>query len=83
MIRDKILYNLYFHLGSATAVCRSLGYEYGERIDRDGSFTEWDIALAEVTCPADVWGLDQCDANPWGEHDCTHAEDVGVKCCKY
>ena len=40
------------------------------------------IWLDEVNCNGDEKGLDQCNHNPWGEHDCSHSEDVILACCE-
>ena len=76
---------LIFHIDSALAVCRSLGFEYGEYIARDGNTLELDIpvALEEVVCPTNTSGLHRCSAHRWGDYECTSAIRVGVRCCKY
>ena len=37
----------------ASIMCRNLGFEYGEVIDRDGSNTGLDIVLDNVDCNGD------------------------------
>ena len=67
---------------SASAACKSMGYESGEYISRDGEMTGYDIALGGVSCPAAAWGIQECTSNGWGNYECTHADDLGVRCCK-
>uniref|UniRef100_A0A4W3GFM6 Soluble scavenger receptor cysteine-rich domain-containing protein SSC5D n=1 Tax=Callorhinchus milii TaxID=7868 RepID=A0A4W3GFM6_CALMI len=38
------------------------------------------IWLMKVRCVGTENSLDQCPANPWGQHNCNHEDDVGVKC---
>lgn len=38
------------------------------------------IFLDEVQCNGTEDRIFDCDANPIGRHDCTHSEDVGVRC---
>ena len=38
------------------------------------------IWLDGVRCRSERGALWDCCHNEWGVHDCTHAQDVGVKC---
>ena len=52
-----------------------IGAHYGES---SGS-----ILLDDLACEGDESNLEDCDHGRWGEHNCSHSEDAGVKCCKY
>jgi hypothetical protein len=60
-------------------VCRQLGYTravgfyyYGQ-----GNETIW---MDNVRCDGNETQLQGCTFNGWGNHDCLHYEDVGVRC---
>uniref|UniRef100_A0A8C0BUC9 Neurotrypsin n=1 Tax=Buteo japonicus TaxID=224669 RepID=A0A8C0BUC9_9AVES len=58
------------HLG-AQVVCRQLGdYAAGQGF----------ILLDDVACAGTELSLLDCPHSNWGQHDCSHAEDVGVRC---
>ena len=40
------------------------------------------ILLDEVDCLGSEQRLEQCLSNSWGDNDCWHFEDAGVKCCE-
>ena len=65
----------------ATVVCRSLGYESGiALVDNefgDGSDPIW---LDEVECNGAENSLEDCPKSDWGDEDCFHFEDAGVRC---
>jgi len=64
----------------AAVVCRSLGASSGRQIQSFGSGSG-PIWLDDVVCPNGFEGfLGNCGHLPWGQHNCVHAEDVGV-CC--
>ena len=43
------------------------------------------IWLDEILCVGTEHYIDYCNHSPWGSHDCSHGEDIVVKCgsCKY
>ena len=51
--------------------------EYSELHYGRGSGPIW---LDDVSCREGVGRLDGCDHNLWGMSDCSHGEDVGVRC---
>ena len=41
------------------------------------------ILLDDLRCEGDESNLEECYHAGWANHDCSHGEDAGVKCCKY
>lgn len=41
---------------------------------------EGPIWLDTLNCTGDESRLDVCDHNEWGQHDCSHDEDVAISC---
>ncbi|XP_075771680.1 HHIP-like protein 1 [Pelodiscus sinensis] len=70
--------------GRAAAVaCRQLGYGQALRVARRAEFGQGvalPILLDDVQCDGGERTLLECRSAPPGQHDCTHAEDVGVVC---
>lgn len=66
----------------ANVVCRQLGFT---RATAAFSFAYFGagtgaILLDDVTCFGTEARLDQCLSAPFGEHNCRHYEDAGVRC---
>jgi deleted-in-malignant-brain-tumors protein 1 len=69
-------------INDARVVCRQLGFQ--NAIDAlqgsdvpDGSGQIW---LDDVNCGGYESSLFSCSHRGWGEHNCGHGEDAGVKC---
>ena len=41
------------------------------------------LILDDLACEGDESNLEECDHARWGNDTCSHAEDAGVKCCKF
>uniref|UniRef100_K7FHA6 Soluble scavenger receptor cysteine-rich domain-containing protein SSC5D n=1 Tax=Pelodiscus sinensis TaxID=13735 RepID=K7FHA6_PELSI len=69
-------------LQDAGVVCRQLGC--GTALSAPGAahFGQGSdiILLDEVQCTGTEAGLEECQARPWGEHNCNHGEDASVVC---
>nr|XP_009673252.1 PREDICTED: deleted in malignant brain tumors 1 protein-like isoform X1 [Struthio camelus australis] len=59
-------------LGCGAVLSISHGARYGE-----GTGQIW---LDEVNCTGTEADLSECQARPWGEHNCHHVEDASVEC---
>ena len=71
------------YLSRANVVCRFFGFDHGVVVDRDGSDTGLPIVLDDVNCSGNEYELHECTEAAWGQHNCAHSEDVGLRCCKY
>ncbi|NXS47339.1 DMBT1 protein, partial [Balaeniceps rex] len=59
-------------LGCGTVLWVATEAQYGE-----GTGQIW---LDEVNCTGEERDLSECQARPWGEHNCQHVEDASVEC---
>ncbi|CAL8303186.1 unnamed protein product [Lota lota] len=66
----------------AQVVCRELGYRGHAEVVEDGVFGEGTglILLDDVSCDGSETSLLDCHRGIWGRTDCSHGEDVGVRC---
>ncbi|XP_029312162.1 neurotrypsin-like [Cottoperca gobio] len=66
----------------AEVVCRQLGYRGHAEVVSDGTFGEGVglILLDDVHCEGSETSLLDCPHGIWGRTDCSHSEDVGVRC---
>ncbi|XP_067898921.1 deleted in malignant brain tumors 1 protein-like isoform X2 [Heterodontus francisci] len=71
-----------FDLEDAEVVCKQLGCGSARIVLTDTTFGEGSgqIWLDDVNCRWHDSLLWQCPSSPWGQHDCSHQEDVGVIC---
>ncbi|KAM5141243.1 neurotrypsin-like [Mantella aurantiaca] len=67
---------------NAQVVCRQLGYSGPSSLASRLEFgaIEGLILLDDVSCTGKERGLVDCTRSSWGQHDCSHSEDVGVQC---
>ena len=65
----------------ANVVCRQLGF-YGEQAFSEAYFGEGTgpILLSEVNCTGTERVFTDCPSSGIGNHNCSHAEDAGVRC---
>ncbi|CAD7004430.1 unnamed protein product [Ceratitis capitata] len=70
-----------FGIKEAQVMCNSMGFYGTPTLAKNtygpGSGPIW---LDQVSCFGNETTLDQCNHWTWGEHNCNHTEDVGLKC---
>ena len=72
-----------FSDSEARVVCRQLGYSTSNADARGNAYYGYAsgrIVLDDVDCDGDESRLLSCYHGRLGQSDCTHSEDVGVKC---
>ena len=69
-------------LSDAKVVCRQLGFWGAEAALQGGSTPDGTgkIWLDEVNCNGNELSLAECVHRGWGNHNCVHSEDAGVRC---
>lgn len=67
---------------NARVICRSLGYEGAWSHSGNAEYGQGNglIWLDEVRCNGTEQFVQDCEHQPFGTHDCRHAEDAGVSC---
>ncbi|XP_053891794.1 neurotrypsin-like isoform X2 [Malaclemys terrapin pileata] len=67
---------------SAQVVCRQLGFSGPASLASEGEYTPGQgfILLDDMACTGTEFSFLDCPHSNWGQHDCSHAEDVGVRC---
>uniref|UniRef100_A0A8C5RWF5 Serine protease 12 n=1 Tax=Laticauda laticaudata TaxID=8630 RepID=A0A8C5RWF5_LATLA len=62
-------------------VCRQLGFKNGkivsERFLEENTGPIW---LDDITCSGKEFNILQCSKGDWGQHDCSHQEDISINC---
>ena len=66
----------------AQVACQMMGFTGGEYLPRGFGDGTGPIFLDDVECDGTERDLLECDRNEWGEHNCAHYEDVGIRCGK-
>uniref|UniRef100_A0A182PHK4 Scavenger receptor class A n=1 Tax=Anopheles epiroticus TaxID=199890 RepID=A0A182PHK4_9DIPT len=73
-----------FGVREARVICRQLGFngtaEVRKSVYPPGTGQIW---LDQVACNGTETSIEDCVHWHWGEHNCGHAEDVGVRCGVY
>lgn len=71
-----------FGLREARVICRQVGLGNGTAQVRKNKYKvgTGQIWLDQVVCSGNETSIDDCMHWRWGEHNCSHQEDVGVSC---
>nr|XP_054769564.1 deleted in malignant brain tumors 1 protein-like [Lytechinus pictus] len=69
-------------IDDARVICKSIGYPGVEGAFSGAAFGEGtgDIILDNVECTGEEWSIFNCPHNGLGVHNCSHADDAGVRC---
>ena len=73
----------FWGIPDANVVCREIGCPYGateaplQAVFSQGTGTIW---IDNVHCTGNENYLSDCPHNGWGDHNCVHSEDAGVRC---
>ncbi|XP_077862611.1 lysyl oxidase homolog 3A-like [Saccoglossus kowalevskii] len=72
----------YFTLTTANVICKDLGFAGAESFYYGGHFNPGTgrIWLDSLRCDGNESSIKECSHAPWGVTDCSHDEDVGVRC---
>ncbi|XP_019411077.1 PREDICTED: neurotrypsin-like [Crocodylus porosus] len=67
---------------NAQVVCRQLGFSGPACLAGEGDYAAGlgFILLDDVGCKGTELSLLDCPHSNWGQHDCSHTEDVGIRC---
>jgi len=68
-----------YNNNAAQVVCRQLGLPWTDAYQYDSN-GEGSILLDNVECNGSETGIEYCNHNAWGDHNCGHSEDVGIVC---
>ena len=72
-----------FNNNNAYVLCRMMGYEsgaYNATYKQSNVSKSNNIWLDELQCNGTETDVEQCLHRGWGVHNCTHADDVSVRC---
>ena len=69
-------------ISDALVVCKQLGFPDAEAAYQGGSVVNGTgpIWLDDVNCKGYESSLSSCPHSGWGNHNCRHYEDAGVRC---
>ncbi|KAG2484911.1 hypothetical protein HYH03_016297 [Edaphochlamys debaryana] len=85
----------WFHRVNAEVACRLMGFHAGEVLPPEQAqaymlsntqaknATVPPIQLDNLDCLGDEASLAACRRNAWGYHDCTHQQDVALRCYRH
>ena len=69
---------------AASVLCKMAGYSHGGQYSKEYQQNLPNKAtiiwLDDLTCKGTEVHVDQCRHRIWGSNDCSHSEDVGIRC---
>lgn len=71
-----------FGTTDAQAACKTLGFSFGSYYHTNPGFHESTVPIwmDEVGCASSSTNFLECSHDGWGDHDCSHSEDVLLTC---
>lgn len=71
-----------FSCGDAKTICKYLGYPGAEKYHRNAYYGQGSgpIWIDDLACTGNEYSPFHCPKKPYGNHDCGHHEDAGVRC---
>ncbi|XP_052084656.1 neurotrypsin-like [Mytilus californianus] len=72
----------HFDIVEARVACKQLGYSTDaiEIYKPVGASSNTKIWMDDVRCTSYKTRLEACSRRSWGSHDCSHFQDIGIKC---
>lgn len=73
----EYIYGMYYNCASANVYVNRNGKIVSERFLEENTGPIW---LDDITCSGKEFNILQCSKRDWGQHDCSHQEDISINC---
>lgn len=73
----EYIYSMYYNCVSANVYVNRNGKIVSERYLEENAGPIW---LDDITCSGKEFNILQCSKGEWGQHDCSHQEDISINC---